>query len=90
LETFNQIYATEEKQCQKGEIIRFDKAKGVKGKCSNERGITLASNMVKVYERLINNRIKKEITITEAQAGGQEGSATADHIMIINSLIKPP
>ncbi len=41
------------KQWQKGEIIRFYKGKGVKGKFSNERGIILASNIGKVYERLI-------------------------------------
>ena len=44
---------------EEGEIIRLYKGKGTKGKCSNERGITLASNVGKVYERIINERIKK-------------------------------
>ena len=43
---------------QKGEIIRIYKGKGEKDKCSNERGITFASNMGKVFDRRINNRIK--------------------------------
>ena len=38
---------------EEGEIIRLYKGKGQKGKCSNERGITLASNVGKVYERII-------------------------------------
>ena len=63
----NKVY-NEEKipdEWQKGEIIRIYKEKGEKGKCSNERGITLASNMGKVFERLINNCIKDEIRMTE-------------------------
>ena len=43
----------------------------------------LASNMGKVSEGLLNNRIKDEITMTEAQAG----QSTADHINILNSII---
>ena len=44
---------------------------------------SIASNMGKVFERLINNRIKDEIRMTEAQAG----KSTADHITILNSII---
>ena len=75
-------------QWQEGEIIRFYKGKGNKGKCSNERGITLASNMGKLFVRIINNRITKTVNITEAQAGGQKGKSTADHLLILNRIIK--
>ena len=44
---------------EEGEIIRPYKRKGQKGKCSNKRGITLASNVGKVYERVINEIVKK-------------------------------
>ena len=44
-------------QWKEGSLKRLYKGKGTKGKCSNERGITLASNVGKVFERLINNRI---------------------------------
>ena len=85
----NKVFNEEKipEEWQKGEIIIIYKGKGEKGKCSNERGITLASNMGKVFERLINNRIKDEIRMTEAQAGGQVGKSTADHINILNSII---
>ncbi len=85
----NDIYETEEipPQWQKGEIIRIYKGKGTKGKCSNERGITLASNMGKVFERVINDRIKPKIEITEAQAGGKEGAATVDHLTTLKEII---
>ena len=86
----NKIYNNEKipDQWQEGEIIRFYKGKGKKGKCSNERGITLASNMGKLFERIINNRITKTVDITEAQAGGQKGKSTEDHLLILNTIIK--
>ena len=89
LKVMNQIYQEETipKEWQEGEIIRIYKGKGEKGKCSNERGITLASNMGKVFERMVNNRVKNEIKTMEAQAGGQPGKSTADHITILNSII---
>jgi hypothetical protein len=74
-------------QWQNGKIIRIYKNKGTKGKCSNERGITLASNVGKLYERLINNRARHKIKITDAQAGGQKGRATVDHILLLKEAI---
>ena len=74
-------------QWQKGHIKRLYKGKGTKGKCSNERGITLASNMGKTYERVVNNRAVNKIEMTQAQAGGRKGRATVDHLLIIKELI---
>ena len=72
---------------QEGEICRLYKGKGKKGKCSNERGITLSSNFGKLYERMINERVLPQIDMTEAQAGGRRGSATVDHILVAKELI---
>ena len=74
-------------QWQKGNIVRLYKGIGTKGKCSNERGITLTSNVGKVFERMINERIKDEIDITEAQAGGRKGAATVDHLITLKEVI---
>ena len=71
-----------------GEIIRLYKGKGQKGKGLNERGITLASNAGKVYERIINERVKKQITITKSQAGGKPGCATTDHLIVLKQTIQ--
>ena len=71
-----------------GEIIRIYKGKGQKGKCSNERGITLASNVGKVYERIINKRVKQQVQITKAQAGGKSGCATVDHLIVLKQTIQ--
>ena len=73
---------------QEGELNRLYKGKGKKGKCSNERGITLSSNLGKLYERIINERIKGEVNMTWAQAGGRKGSATTDHILLLKEILK--
>ena len=89
-EAFNRIHVKDEipKSWQLGHILRLYKGKGTKGKCSNERGITLASNPGKVFERIINERVKKEVQLTEAQAGGIPGNATCDHLIIIDQTIE--
>ena len=90
LKALNHITSTKNisTQWQKGEVIRLYKGKGVKGKCSNERGITLSSNLGKLYERLINTRILKNIKISDEQAGGKKGIATTDHILRIKETIQ--
>ena len=90
LKTYNRIHSTEEipPSWLKGEIIRLYKGKGKKGKCSNKRGITLASNVGKVYERIINERVKQHVVITNAQAGGIEGNSTVDHPIVLKQTVK--
>ena len=88
-EVFNNITSSQvvPDEWQEGELLRMYKGKGKKGKCSNERGITLSSNVGKLYERIMNNRIKKKIKITDYQAGGRQYTATVDHILILKELI---
>jgi len=87
---FNKIYETEEIPLSWliGHILRLYKGKGIKGQCSNERGITLASNPGKVFERIINERTKKDVRLTDKQAGGIPGSATCDHLIILDQTIQ--
>ena len=89
LNTINKIHQDENipNSWLQGNIIRLFKGKGTKGKCSNERGITLASNVGKVYERIINERVKKAVKLTDAQAGGIPGSATVDHLIVLKQII---
>ena len=44
--------------------------------------------MGKLFERIMNNRLTKTVNISDAQAGGQKGKATADHLLILNTIIK--
>ena len=72
---------------EEGEMIRLYKRKELKGKCSNERRITLASNVGKSYERIFNERVKKQVTITKAQTGGKPGCSTVDQLIVIRQII---
>ncbi len=89
-EIINKIHKTTKipKEWKIGYVKRVYKGKGTKGKCFNERGITLASNFGKLYERIINDRIKREINITSAQAGRMEGNATVDHLITLKQAIQ--
>ena len=75
-------------QWQIGEITRLYKRKCIKGKCSNDRGITAERNFGKLFERIINNRITPKIRMTEAQPGGHKSKATVDHLLRIRDTIK--
>ena len=89
LEEMNKILKNMEipPQWTEGDLKRLYKGKGKKGKCSNERGITLASNIGKTFERLVNNRIIPLVNMSDAQAGGIKGRATVDHILILKEMI---
>ena len=88
LDMMNEILKTTDipDQWKEGILKRLYKGKGVKGKCSNERGITLASNVGKLFERLVNNRVVPTVDMTDAQAGGVKGRATVDHILVLKEL----
>ncbi len=86
---FNKLMARQStpEQWQIGIITRLYKGKGKKGQCSNERGITVASNVGKLYERIINNRATQITNISDAQAGGKIGRSTTDHLLILKEII---
>ena len=90
IQAFNDILQTKSipVQWQLGTITKLYKGKGTKGKCSNERGITVSSNAGKLLERIINNRAMKDIEISDAQAGGRKKRATTDHLLILKDVIR--
>ena len=56
LKVYNKIQETENipRSWLNRTLKQLYKGKDIQGKCSNERGITLASNAGKLYERMIN------------------------------------
>ena len=88
-ETMNEILQQQNipETWETGTITRLYKGKGKQGKCSNERGITVSSNMGKMFERIVNNRAKQQVKISDAQAGGKEKRATTDHLFILKDVI---
>lgn len=64
--------------------------KGDPKQCDNYRGITLLNTIVKIYEQIINNRLKPilEPQLSQTQSGFRPGRSTQDHIFTIKQLIE--
>lgn len=63
--------------------------KGDRTDCNNYRGITLLSVVMKVYEQIIENRLRVvvEPTLTETQSGFRKGRSTQDHVFTLKDII---
>ncbi len=57
----------------------------------NYRGITIMSNVAKLFNCILNNRLiqflEKHNVITDLQTGFMKGSRTSDHIFVLKTLI---
>ena len=86
---FNEIYADENipDEWKNLEIITLYKGKGDRELMQNRRGITLSSNVEKLFERVLNNRLVKILEFSEGQAGGRKQRSTVDQLFILKSLI---
>lgn len=64
--------------------------KGDRKQCDNYRGITLLNTIMKIYEQIINNRIRPilESQISKSQSGFMSGRSTQDHIFTIKQIIE--
>jgi Reverse transcriptase (RNA-dependent DNA polymerase) len=51
--------------------------------CTNYRGIKLMSHTMKLWERVIENRLKKLITVSKNQFGFMPGRSTMEAIFLI-------
>ncbi len=71
-----------------GTMINLSKGKGDCEVLTNKRGITLTSNVGKLFERVINNRLLKVLTFSEAQAGGRPERAPVDQLFILYEVLK--
>ena len=68
-------------------IINIDRDKKNKELSSNKRGISLSNKISKLFERVINNRIKGTLQFTEALAGARENRAAFDQIFTLKAII---
>lgn len=64
--------------------------KGDNKECKSYRGITLLSTMLKIYERILEKRLKviTEIQLDEAQCGFRKGRGVQDNIFTLKQLIE--
>lgn len=88
---FNKIWRKEEipRDWEIGIIIPIYK-KGDNKECKNYRGITLLSTVLKLFEQVINTRLKEMIepTLEDAQSGFRIGRCVQDHIFTIKQIIE--
>ena len=61
-------------------IIPIFKEKGDIHECGNSRGIKMTSHTMKMWERIIDRRLREETNIGEEQFGFMPGRVTTDGI----------
>ena len=66
------------------------KGKGETTDLSNQRGLFLGSNIIKLYERMIEQRAKPEIDsrMSKYQAGGRSGYGINQQLFILRSIVE--
>ena len=64
------------------------KVKGDIKECKNYRGVKLMSHTMKLSERVIEARIRKDVTIGEQQFGFMPGRSTTDAIFCLRMLLE--
>src|SRR3978361_562280 len=64
--------------------------KGDHKNCNNYRGVTLLSIVSKVYERILEGRLRKTLNrqLEESQRGFGKGRSTRDHIFTLKQIIE--
>ena len=71
---------------KKSWITAVFKGKGDAMNCSSYRGIKLLEHAMKVMERVLESRLRKEVGIDEMQFGFRPGKGTTDAIFILRQI----
>ena len=84
----NEIMRTEQMpdEWRKSTLISIYKNKGDVQSCGNYRGIKLLSHTMKIWERLIDKRIRAEVVISDEQFGFMPKKSTVDAIFAVRML----
>ncbi|VFQ74880.1 unnamed protein product, partial [Cuscuta campestris] len=69
-------------------LVPLFKGKGDIQSCENYRGIKLLSHTMKVWERFIEYRVRKEVCISENQFGFMSGRSTTEAIHLVRRLME--
>ena len=69
-------------------LIPIYKNKGDIQECGNYRGIKLMSHSLKIWERVIENRLRGTVTMSDQQFGFMPGSSTTDAIFALRLLME--
>ena len=69
-------------------LIPIFKNKGDVQSCSNYRGIKLISHSMKLWERVVERRLRSELTFSEQQYGFMPGKSTTDALFALRVLME--
>nr|GEV29750.1 retrovirus-related Pol polyprotein LINE-1 [Tanacetum cinerariifolium] len=69
------------------EVISIYKSKDDAQACSNYRGIKILSYTMKLWERVIERRLRRETRVSENQFGFMSGQSTTEVIYLLKSLM---
>ena len=73
---------------RKSVLVPIFKNKGDAQCCSNYRGIKLISHTMKLWERVVEKRIRREVTFCEQQYGFMPGKSTTDALFALRVLME--
>ena len=69
-------------------LMPIFKNKGDIQSCSNYRGIKLISHSMKLWERVVERRLRSELTFSEQQYGFMPGKSTTDALFALRVLME--
>ena len=67
-------------------MVSIYKDKGDALECNSYRGIKLLEHAMKVFERVIEARLREKVDIDDMQFGFRAGKSTTDAIFIVRQL----
>ncbi|KAK3561816.1 hypothetical protein QTP86_014395, partial [Hemibagrus guttatus] len=87
---FNRVLESERmpEEWRRSVLVPIFKNKGDVQSCSNYRGIKLMSHTMKVWERVVEARLKKVVEICEQQYGFMPRKSTTDAILALRILME--
>ena len=69
-------------------LIPIFKNKGDVQSCSNYRGIKLIGHTMKLWERIIERRLRRDLTFSNQQYGFMAGKSTTDALFVLRVLME--
>ncbi|XP_060179517.1 B3 domain-containing protein REM17-like isoform X4 [Lycium barbarum] len=87
---FNVIFKTAmmPEEWRSSVMVPLYKNKGDIQSCNNYRGIKLLSHTMKVWERVVEMRVRKGVSISENQFGFMAGRSTTEAIHLVRRLVE--
>ena len=69
-------------------IVPIYKEKGDIQDCGNYKGVKLMSHAMKIWERVVDKRIRNETSIGEEQFGFMQGRSTTDSVFVLRQIME--